>query len=191
MMKPVFKTCLFAVCCALIATAAQAQEQVHALSGTVKSVNEKIGMTQVDTDDGSSGHFRWILFADPEAVDFAKTISSDVVTPDKFTATGHHAIVYYYGQGTVRIVVGLHDLGDGPIESHVGSFVKMGHDHVLTIKNSEGAEETFHIDPKTVADTAKGVSVGFKFDLSKGDMVRITAAVANGNATALLVAAGM
>jgi hypothetical protein len=192
MIKQIFRTCFFATCFALVATVVQAQEMVHALSGTVKSINAKIGMTQIETDDGSSSHFRWLLFADAEAVNFDKTISANAVTPDKFTATGHHVVVYYYGQDTVRILVALHDLGDGPVESHVGTFVKMDrHDHLLTIKNSAGTEETFTIDPKTVADTAKGVSVGFKFDLSKDEMVRVTAAQANGSATALLIAAGM
>jgi hypothetical protein len=192
MMKPIFRTCFFATCFALIATMVQAQEMVHALSGTVKSINAKIGMTQIETDDGSSGHFRWLLFADAEAVNFDKVISANAVTPDKFTATGHRVIVYYFGQDTIRILVALHDLGDGPVENHNGTVVKLDrHDHLLTIKNSAGTEETFHIDPKTVADTAKGVSVGFKFDLSKDEMVRVTAAQSNGSPTALLIAAGI
>jgi hypothetical protein len=193
MMKPTFKAFFFATCFALIATAVQAQERVHALSGTVKSSNAKIGMTEIETDDGSSSHFRWMLFADAEAVNFDKTISANAVSPDKLTATGHHVIAYYFGQDTtIRILVALHDLGDGPVESRVGTVVKMDrHDHLLTIKNSEGTEESFHIDAKTVADTAPGVSIGFKFDLSKGETVRVTAAQANGSATAVLIDAGM
>jgi hypothetical protein len=192
MMKQIFRTCFFATCFALIATAVQAQVIVHALSGTIKSSNAKIGMTEIATDDGSSSHFRWMLFAEAEAaVNFDKTISANSVTPDKVTATGRHVIVYYYGQDTVRILVGLRDLGDGPIENHAGTFVKMGHDHLLTIQNSSGTEESFHVDPKTVADTATGVSIGFKFELSKGETVRVTAAPATGTATALLIAAGI
>jgi hypothetical protein len=44
------------------------------------------------------------------------------------------------------------------------------------------------LDPKTVADTATGVAQGFKYDLSKGDHVRVTATNANGSDTALLIA---
>jgi hypothetical protein len=192
MMKAIFRTCFFATCFALIVTVVQAQERVHALSGTVKSISANIGMTQIETDDGSSPHFQWMMFAGAEPVDFDKTVSADSVTPDKLTTTGHHVIVYYYGQGTIRILVALHDLGDGSVENHVGTVVKMDrHDHLLTIKNSAGTEESFHIDPKTVADTATGVSEGFKFDLSKGVTVRVAAAQANGSATALFIAAGM
>lgn len=191
MMKQIFRTCFFATCFALMATMASAQVIVHALSGTIKSSNAKIGMTEIETDDGTSSHFRWMLFADAEAVNFDKTISANTVTPDKVTTTGHRVIVFYYGQDTVRILVGLRDLGDGPVENHVGIFVKMGHDHLLTIKNSAGTEESFQVDPKTVADTATGVSIGYKFELSKGEKVRVTAAPANGNAAALLIAAGI
>ena len=46
---------------------------------------------------------------------------------------------------------------------------------------------SFHLDPKTVADTATGVTENFKFDLNKGDAVLVTAAQANGSDTALLI----
>ncbi len=187
MNKKWLRTCLIATCFALVTTIVHAQERVHALSGTVTSINAKIGMTEVDTDDGSSGHFRWAKPAGP-AIDFDKTVSAEAIAPDKFTANGHHVIVYYYGEGSVRTVVALHDLGDSSVEKSTGTVVKLNrHDHSLTIKNAGGAEVLFHLDPKTVADTTTGVMQGFKFDLSKGDSVRVTAAQANGSDTALLI----
>ncbi len=54
-------------------------------------------------------------------------------------------------------------------------------------KNASGTEESFHLDPKTVADTSTGVMEGYKFDLTKGDQVRVMAAPANGTTTALLI----
>lgn len=187
MMKVCFRTCLFATCFALMTTIGHAQERVHALSGTVTSINQKIGMMDVATDDGSSGHFRWIKTPGPE-IEFDKTVSADATAPDKFSSIGHHVIVYYFGEGTVRTVAALHDLGDGPIEKSTGTVVKLNrHDHLLTIKNAAGAEVSFHIDPKTVADTTTGVMQGFKLDFNKGDAVRVTAAQANGTDTALLV----
>jgi hypothetical protein len=153
----------------------------------VQSINPKISMIEVDTDDGSSGHFRWAK-APGASIDFDKTVSSDATPADKFTGTGHHVIVFYYGEGTVRTVVALHDLGDGSVEKSTGTVVKLNrHEHLLTIKSDSGAEVSFHLDPKTVADTATGVSQGFKYDLSKGDAVRVTAAQANGSDTALLI----
>jgi hypothetical protein len=187
MMKVWFRACFFAACFALVATAVQAQQRVHALSGTVTSINAKVGMIEVDTDDGSSGHFRWMKSSGP-SVDFDKTVSADATAADKFTLQGHHVIVYYFGEGEVRTAVALHDLGDGSVEKSTGTVVKLNrHDRVLTIKNSAGAEVSYHLDPKTVADTATGVMENFKFDLSKGDAVRVTAAQANGSDTALLI----
>jgi hypothetical protein len=187
MMKVLFKACLLATCLTLVTTAAKAQQRVHALSGTVTSINPKIGMIEIDTDDGSSAHFRWLKKADGE-IEFDKTVSADAVPADKFTTKGARVIVYYFGEGDLRTVVALRDLGDGSVAKSTGTVVKLNRrDHVLIIKNSAGTEESFHVDPKTVADTATGVMEGNKFDLSKGDQVRVTAVQVSGNATALLI----
>jgi hypothetical protein len=190
MMKAFVTTCLFATCFTLKPSIAHAQERVHALSGTVTSINPKIQMIEVATDDGSPGHFRWMK--NPTSIDFDKTVSADATAADKFTTKGDHVIVYYFGDGDLRTAVALHDLGDGAVEKSTGTVVKLNrHEHLLTIKNNAGAEVSFHVDPKTVADTANGVTQDFKFDLSKGDQVRVTAAQANGNGTALLITPAM
>ena len=187
MMKALFRACLFATCLTLVSSVAQAQQRVHAVSGTVTSINPKIGMIEIDTDDGSSAHFRWLKKSEV-SVEFDKTVSADAVPVDKFTTKGTHVIVYFFGEGDVRTAVALRDLGDGSLAKSTGTVVKLNRrEHLLTIKNSSGTEESFHVDPKTVADTATGVMEGFKFDLSKGDQVRVTAAQANGSATALLI----
>ena len=61
-------------------------------------------------------------------------------------------------------------------------------DHLIAIKNGSGADESFRIDPKTVADTTNGVVVGFKLDFDKGQPVQVTATPAGGDKTALLIA---
>jgi hypothetical protein len=186
MKKTMFKSCLIAACFALLATALHAQERVHALSGTVTTINSKINMIEIETDDGSPGHFRWAKSG--AAIEFDKTVSADATAADKFTSKGHHVIVYYYGEDTVRTVIALHDLGDGSVDKSTGTVVKLSRrDHLLTIKNEAGTEVRFQLDTKTVADTATGLGQGFKYDLSKGDQVRVTSAQANGSDTALLI----
>jgi hypothetical protein len=144
-------------------------------------------MIEITTDDGSSAHFRFLRKSDG-ALDFDKMVSSDAVPADKFTTKGSHVIVYYFGDEDVRTAVALHDLGDGSMVRSSGTVVKLNRkERLLTIKNSSGVEESFHLDPKTVADTATGVMEGFKFDLSKGDQVQVTSAETNGSATALLI----
>ncbi len=186
-MKVIVRAFLIATLFSMTTSIVVAQQRVHALSGTVKAVHPKISMTQIETDDGSEGHFNWATkSAGP--VDFDKSVSADATAADKFTTLEAHVIVYYFGGNDLRSIVSLRDLGAGPFTNTSGAVVKFNkHDHLLTIKNAEGTEETLHLDPKTVADTATGVAQNYKFDFTKGDRVRITATTSNGAVTALLI----
>ena len=191
MMKVLFRGCFFAACFALVTSAAIAQQRVHASAGTVTAIHPKIGMIEMDMNDGSSGHFKWLKPSDG-SIDFDKSVSADATAADKFTTIGVHAIVYFVGQGDVRTAVALRPLGDGTLKSSTGTVVKVSRkEHLLTIKNSSGAEESFRLDPKTVADTETGVAEGFKFDFAKGNPVHVTAAPTDGIAAALLIAPAM
>lgn len=186
-MKLLSKIVLLATCFSLMPSIAIAQARVHALSGTVSTIYPKVKMTEIDTDNGSPGHFEWLTKSDGP-IEFDKSISADAIVADKFTTLQTHVIVYYCGEGDVRTLVALHDLGAGPLANSTGTVVKLDrHEHLLTIKNSKGGEESFHLDPRTVADTEVGVATNFKFDLSKGTQVRVLATQANGSQTALLI----
>ncbi|MGA1984336.1 MAG: hypothetical protein ABSG84_17945 [Acidobacteriaceae bacterium] len=182
------KVFVIAACFSVVTSAAIAQDIVHALSGTVQSVNPKIKMTEITTDNGSSGHFEWLKKTGPE-INFDKNVRADAVDADKFTNKGAHVIVFFVGDGQVRTIIAVRDLGAGPLEKTSGTVVKLSrHERLLTIKNSAGVEESFRLDPKTVADTSNGVAEDFKFDYAKGDTVLVTAAPSNGGETALLIA---
>lgn len=186
-MKLLSKIVLLATCFSLMPSIAIAQARVHALSGTVRTIYPKVKMTEIDTDNGSSGHFEW-LTKTGGPIEFDKSVSADAIAVDKFTTLQTHVIVYYCGQGEVRTLVALHDLGAGPLANSTGTVVKLDrHEHLLTIKNSKGGEESFHLDPKTVVDTEFGVATNYKFDLSKGTQVRVLVTQANGSQTALLI----
>ena len=187
-MRTMCKAALCAICFSLVTSFAIAQARVHAVSGTVTSINSKIAMIEIDTDDGSSGHFKWMK-SPGSPIEFDKGVRADATDADKFTAKGAHVIVYFTGEGTVRTVVALRTLGDGPFVSSSGTVVKVNrHDHLITIKNGKGADESFRIDPKTVADTTTGVVLGYKHDFDKGDTVHVTAVPAGEDKTALLIA---
>jgi hypothetical protein len=187
----ILKVCVFAVCLSMAAGTAVAQEIVHALSGTVSKVNPKIKMTEITTDNDTSGHFEWLKQSDGK-LNFDKIVKADTVDADKFTNVGAHAIVFFIGDGDIRTIIALRDLGTGPLEKTSGTVEKLNrHDRLLTIKNSAGAEETFRLDAKTVGDTPTGVFQDFKFDFSKGDQVRVTAAPSADGETALLIAPTM
>jgi hypothetical protein len=187
-MKTLFRAGLFTTLFFLAGSFAFAQTRIHAVSGTVTAIHEKIGMIDIITDDGSSGHFEFLKKTDPP-VDFDKNVRANAVDVDKFTNKGAHVILFFVGEGDIRTAVAVHDLGNGAFAESTGSVVRVNrHDHLLTIKNSTGVEVSFHIDPKTVADTPTGVVEGSKLDYSKGDQVHVTAAQANGGETAVLVA---
>jgi len=179
---------LCAICFSLVTTIAFAQQRVHAVSGTVTSINPKIGMIEINTDDGSSGHFKWMKH-EGISIDFDKDVKAESTDADKFTATGVHVIVYFFGDGEVRTAVALRVLGNGPFENDKGTVVKVNrHDHLIIIKTGSGADQSFRIDPKTVADTTTGVVEGYKLDFDKGDAVQVTATPAGADKTALLIA---
>jgi hypothetical protein len=187
MMKAAVRVSLLAAFLYAGTSIALAQERIHAVSGTVTAINPKIEMTEIETDDGSSGHFKWIK-KPGASIDFDKNVNADAVPAEKFATKGAHVILYYYGEGQVRTVVALHDLGDGSIQKSSGTVIKLDrHEHVLTIKNSTGSEVTYHLSPKTVGDTATGVMEGYKFDFDKGNQVRVLAAQTNGEQAALLI----
>jgi hypothetical protein len=171
----------------MIASTAVAQDNVHALTGTVTRVNPKIKTTDIATDDGSSGYFEWST-KPASSVNFDKAVKADAVEADKFTTQGDHVIVFFTEGNDTRSLIALRDLGNSPVEKTTGSVVKLDRgDRVLIIKDSSGAEKPFHLDPKTVADTPYGVQQGLKFDLTKGQQVMVTSAATDAGKTALLI----
>jgi hypothetical protein len=191
MMKRLFAVCLAAACLPLANPAAVAQSMVHALSGKVIAVYPKVKMTEVATDDGSSGNFQWIAKSAGPIL-FAKNVSEDTTAVDKFESKGDHVIVFYVGDVDNRTAVAVRDLGSAPVKIVSGTVLKCNrHDKMLTIQNSSGAEVSFRLDPKTVGDTENGVQEDFHFDFSKGQPVRVTAVQATDGNTALLIAPAM
>ena len=97
-------------------------------------------------------------------------------------------MIFFYGEEHDRTSVAVEDLGAAPLVKSVGTVVKLDkHQHLLTIKNTAGAEETYHIDAKTLADSFSGVVEGQKFDADKGAKVHVTAVAQNGTQLALFI----
>ena len=193
MLKGLVRSCVIVVCSALALypSTAVAQQMIHAITGTVTAVHPKIGTIEVSTDDGSLGHFKCPTKSGP-SFDFDKNIRADSIEADKFTTVGTHVIVYFFGDSDDRTAVALRDLGTTPVLMSRGTVVKLNRkDHLLTIKNATGGEESFTLDPKTVGDTPTGVAIGLKFDFDKGAPVRVLATQANGNQSAVLIAPAM
>jgi hypothetical protein len=187
MLRALSQACWLVGFFSLSAFAANAQQVVHALAGTVSNINPTNKTIVISTDDGSEGLFK-DMTAMNLSVDFAKDLRADSTPADAFSKKGTHVIVYYFGDGDERTAVALQDLGGGPLKKISGSVTKFNrHEHLLTIKDSAGASESFRIDPKTVAETPVGAVEGERFDPEKGEQVRVTATLANGGPEALFI----
>jgi hypothetical protein len=82
-MKLLSRAVLIATCSFLAVSIANAQEMIHAVSGTVTTIHPKIQMMDIETDDGSSGSFQWSKSS--VAMDFDKSVSAKAIAADKFT----------------------------------------------------------------------------------------------------------
>ena len=187
MRRGCFKACLLVGCFLPTTFSATAQEVVHALCGTVRSIDSTAKTISVATDDGSEGLFQ--DFTKPNvALDFDRKIRAEATAAAAFTKNGVRVIVYYFGNSDVRTAVALQDLGTGPFETTIGTVVKFNrNEHVMTLKNKSGVEVTFHLNPKTVAETAMGAVEGYELDLRVGDQVRVAASPLSGSESALFI----
>jgi hypothetical protein len=176
---------LLAGYCSLCTLAATAQEVVHALTGTVTSMNP--GKTiEVDTDDGPEVEFKDFTKSNIP-LEFDKDLRAQATSADRFNTKGTQVIVYYFGEG-VRTAVALQGLASGPLKRTIGTVVKFDkHQRLLTVESTPGGVQSFHIDSKTVVETSVGAVGGRRFDPEKGDQVRVTAAPAQGTGTALFI----
>lgn len=170
----------------LCTLAATAQEVVHALTGTVTSI--ELGKTiRVDTDDGPEVDFKDLTKANIP-LEFDKELRAQATSADNFKTKGAHVIVYYFGEGDQRTAVALQGLTPGSLKTTIGTVVKFDkHQRLVTVESTPGGVQSFHIDPHTVVETTVGAVDGHKFDPQKGDQVRITATPAPGIKSALFI----
>ena len=187
MRRKYFMYLFLAGCLLLVTFRANAQEVVHALCGTVRSVDSTSKTITVVTDGGAPMLFK--ESTKPEVrLDFDKNIRTDVIPADAFTKNDARVIVYYFGSGDVQTAVAFQDLGTGLFEDTSGTVVKFNrHERVLTLRKTSGAEESFQLEPKTVAETPYGAIEGLKLDAKDGDHLQVTASSINGNETALFI----
>jgi hypothetical protein len=173
----------------MTASLAIAQEVIHALAGTVKSIDSKAMTIEVNTDDGSDEFFK-ALTRPVDIVDYDKKMTAGALPARTFNKDATHVIVYYFGDGTIPTAVAFQDLGTGPLEKDSGTVLNYDrHHHLLTIETKQGVKQSFEIGPKSVAETAVGAVEGYKYDPERGDQVRVTSEHSQSNETALFIRA--
>jgi hypothetical protein len=181
-------TCLFAGCIALLPLPSSAQEIVHALTGTVASIDSATKTISVMQDNGSRGEFG--LMTNPKTrIAFDKRIEAVSTAAESFDKQGAYVIVFfYYGQNGSRTVVALKSLGTGPFGSAEGTVTKYdAHARTISVQDQSGKVQTFKMDAQTVAESNMGAVPGDKFRADKGDHVRIVSAGPDSDPTALFI----
>jgi hypothetical protein len=187
MLRVITSACLVAGCLVSASVSSAAQEVVHALTGTVSSINNATKTITVLQDNGSQG-----IFADlsngKTRISFDKRIASETTAADAFDKKGAYAIVFYVGDVGAQSVVALKSLGTGPFSATVGTVEKIdNHDHSISLEDKTGAMQTFKINAQTIAEGAMGVELGLKFQAEKGDQVRVVSTKLDGAPTALFL----
>jgi hypothetical protein len=187
MLRAITSACLVAGCLASASVSSVAQEVVHALTGTVSSINNAAKTITVLRDSGSQDVFAELTNTKTH-ISFDKRIASETTAADAFDKKGAYAIVFYVGDVGAPSVVALKSLGSGPFSATVGTVEKIdNHDHSISLEDKSGAMQTFKINAQTIAEGAMGVEEGLKFQAGKGDQVRVVSTTVDGTATALFL----
>ncbi len=187
MLKALFNTCLVAACLVAIPSQSAAQEMIHAVTGTVSSIDKYTKIITVMQDNGTTGFYQEMV--NPKTrVSFDRKVEAESTAAPSFDKQGAYVIVFYFGQDSNRTVVALKSLGQGPFAQTNGTVTRFdGHAREITVQDETGKQQTFKIDPTTVAEGTFGVTEGMKFHADKGDHVRIVSSNVSGAPTALFV----
>ena len=187
MLNGKLKACLFVASLLFVPVAASGQEVVHALTGTVASIDAAGKTITIFADNRSAGLFKDLTNAKMPAIS-DKILRAVVTSADEFKKPGSYGIVFFVSQGDTRSAVALRSFGQGPFSSTEGLVVKSeDKDHAFSIADESGAVTVFKIAADTVAETMYGAVAGFKAQPHKGDKVRVTAKTIDGVNTTLFI----
>jgi hypothetical protein len=187
MLKASLLTFVCAGCLVSVPVPSPAQELIHALTGTVASINPDRTISVLQ-DNGSTGEFQ--TQSNPKTrIEFDKRIAAEATTVSSFKSKGAYVIVFYFGGVTrPRTAVAFKNLGAGPFTSTVGTVERFdGHAHSISVEDKSGKVHIFKINADTVAEGNFGAEDGLRFQAQKGDSVRVVANAADGSPTALFV----
>ncbi len=178
---------LLAGCIVFLPVTLSSQQVIHALTGTISTINASDKTITVFQDTGAQAVFDEMV-NHKTAIAFDKKIAAETTAATAFDKQGAYAIIFYYGDGDDRTVVAVKNLGAGPFSSTTGAVSKMdSHAHTITVKDQAGAEHTYRIDAESVAEGYAGAVPGLKFQAQTGDQVRVVSSGQGGEQVALFL----
>jgi hypothetical protein len=177
----------FAACLTLTCASALAQEVIHALPGTVASIDTAGKKISIKLDDGSVQIFKEI-YGSNAASRLEKTLQAKAIPISGFGKPGEHVILFYYGMGDLCTAVAYKDSGTTPAKQMSGvvsQFEKK--QHLLTVVGAASQKKQISLPEQTVVDTPDGVIDGLQFHPSKGDHLEVLWSQGSGQPTALFI----
>lgn len=186
MLKKGLSFVAFVLCLSGVSRVATAQEVVHALTGTVSSIDAADKTITMFLDGGTQGIFR-DMTNQKVSLSVDKKVLADTTTPDEFKRSGAYVIVFYFGGSDTRTAVALRSLGTGPFTAVSGTVTQFENHRSISVQDKSGATQTFALNADTVAEGSAGAVSGLKFQADKGDHVRIVGTAKNGAPVALFV----
>jgi len=188
MLRFPYKTCLLLICFVLILNQAHAQKVIHAVAGTLTSIDSSTKAMTVDNNVGTGGVFR-ISTGGKVDMEFDKSLRETAIPAPAFNKKGDSVIAYYYEVGyDSRTAVAIEDLGTAPLQNTTGIVTDFNrHAHRLVIQPASAGSASFLIDDKTALETSMGVEDDHQFSPQKGDRVRVVSTQGSGPLTAVLV----
>src|SRR5512146_186129 len=109
----------------------RAQEIVHALCGTVSTINPANKTITVFQDTGSAATFS-IGPSSSTRIAFDKRVADEVTPAKEYQKQGAYVILFYYGVQENRTAVAVKSLGAGPFSSTTGAVTEWNR-HTQTI----------------------------------------------------------
>ena len=179
--------CVIVGCLGLTHGVASSQEVIHAMTGTVTSIDAAHNMFTLFRDNGSQVNFKNMI--DPKVrIADDKMILADATAARAFDKKGAYVIVFYFGGSDNPTAVAVEALGQGPFSSTVGTIASFNEKtRMISVEDRSGSIRRYKINPGTVAESAFGVVPGPKFRAEKGDHVRVVGAANDDGPTALFV----
>ena len=179
--------CVAVGCLCLIGGVAGAQEVIHAMTGTIRSVDPAQKAFTLFKDSGSLITFKDLNDSKLRTVNDAK-VFSDATAAQAFDKRDAYVIVFYYGMVDNPTAVAVRALGTGPFTATVGTVTSFNEkDRSISVKDESGAIHQYKINAATVAESDFGVVDGLKFRAAKGGHIRVVGTGATDSSTALFL----
>jgi hypothetical protein len=147
------------VCVAFVASAAFVAEDVAgAVDGTVTHIRATTKIIAVKTADGTEHTFHFVARTSVHGVEQTGEGVKDTLHGLK---EGSHVVVHYTAKGIEETAEEIDHIGEGGLKATKGTVKAIDRAaKTITVKTTDGAEETFRLTDRTARDAGKGIGEG-------------------------------